>query len=261
MRRITTPVLAVAVSMWASAAGAVVPISGLSQVRTDAFLDGANSAVDSKIATQWSGTPQNGSAFAQAIAYTGLYPEGASAVTHAKNSATWSADGTYGQVNFEWGWHFNADGDYGLMGGGFDGLNPNWSYTFLAERDGRLAWQGEVRPNPASDLNNFGLSGWNLQLNGVTVIDLFDPTGGKLRYGDGDFLLKAGETYTVSLINNSNIAGRTFGAAYDGLVNGVFYWAIEEEPAVVPEPAGWALMIGGFGLVGMAFRRRRLVEA
>lgn len=29
----------------------------------------------------------------------------------------------------------------------------------------------------------------------------------------------------------------------------------------VPEPAGWALMIGGFGLAGAALRRRRVVEA
>jgi PEP-CTERM motif len=27
--------------------------------------------------------------------------------------------------------------------------------------------------------------------------------------------------------------------------------------AAVPEPASWALMIGGFGLVGFAMRRRK----
>ncbi|MCS6986322.1 MAG: PEPxxWA-CTERM sorting domain-containing protein [Sphingomonadaceae bacterium] len=29
----------------------------------------------------------------------------------------------------------------------------------------------------------------------------------------------------------------------------------------IPEPAAWALMIAGFGLVGMAARRRRLAVA
>jgi len=33
------------------------------------------------------------------------------------------------------------------------------------------------------------------------------------------------------------------------------------DTAAVPEPASWALMIGGFGLAGAALRRRRLVAA
>ncbi|MCS6986330.1 MAG: PEPxxWA-CTERM sorting domain-containing protein [Sphingomonadaceae bacterium] len=32
-------------------------------------------------------------------------------------------------------------------------------------------------------------------------------------------------------------------------------------PGVIPEPGAWALMIAGFGLVGWAARRRRLVHA
>lgn len=33
------------------------------------------------------------------------------------------------------------------------------------------------------------------------------------------------------------------------------------ELANVPEPATWALMIGGFGMVGVAARRRRVAAA
>jgi hypothetical protein len=32
-------------------------------------------------------------------------------------------------------------------------------------------------------------------------------------------------------------------------------------PAAVPEPASWAMMLGGFGLVGGALRRRRTTLA
>ncbi len=41
------------------------------------------------------------------------------------------------------------------------------------------------------------------------------------------------------------------GAHYDAVVTG---------DSVVPEPAAWALMVGGFGLVGSAMRRRHLLH-
>ena len=46
--------------------------------------------------------------------------------------------------------------------------------------------------------------------------------------------------------------------AGDYLVNNRFH---DPLAAGVPEPAGWALMIAGFGLVGGALRRRRLIPA
>jgi len=42
------------------------------------------------------------------------------------------------------------------------------------------------------------------------------------------------------------------------------YWLLDNvsvDGAVVPEPASWAMMIAGFGLVGMAARRRKAVRA
>ena len=38
-------------------------------------------------------------------------------------------------------------------------------------------------------------------------------------------------------------------------------YAFREDGSATPEPAGWALMIGGFGLVGAALRRRRVAAA
>lgn len=36
---------------------------------------------------------------------------------------------------------------------------------------------------------------------------------------------------------------------------------VQSNAAVVPEPANWAMLIAGFGLVGAAARRRRLAPA
>ncbi len=49
-------------------------------------------------------------------------------------------------------------------------------------------------------------------------------------------------------------------AATNGTNGGVFFDAISVQMAV-PEPATWAMMIGGFGLAGAALRRRRALLA
>ena len=38
-------------------------------------------------------------------------------------------------------------------------------------------------------------------------------------------------------------------------------FVFDPPPAAAPEPASWALMLGGFGLAGAAFRRRQGVQA
>ncbi len=56
--------------------------------------------------------------------------------------------------------------------------------------------------------------------------------------------LAAGPTSTITFTTNGTAQG-FFGPALDNVV-----------AAVVPEPAAWALMLAGFGLVGGAMRRR-----
>lgn len=260
---------AVAAASPASPAWALTPLSGVTQLETQAFVNFLATTETRDSVASWTDTPRDllAAAGSQASYRNDQVGFSLARVTGV-NDARWSADGSSGAVNLIWRWGFSqSDGDGApdpmLKGASFTGLNPIWSYTFRADGDGLFRWEGQVRPDPQVRANNtFGLSGWNLQLNGVTVIDLFDVSGAGPRLGDQDFALVAGETYTFSLINRSNIAGTNFGQDYRGGMLGEFNWEIAEAPpTAVPEPGTWALMIAGFGAVGAVLRRRAQLSA
>lgn len=60
-----------------------------------------------------------------------------------------------------------------------------------------------------------------------------------------------------ALTGTLNLAGGTFASNENNRVQ----FLIGNSPAPVPEPATWAMMIGGFGIVGSALRRRRALVA
>jgi hypothetical protein len=72
-----------------------------------------------------------------------------------------------------------------------------------------------------------------------------------------NFLWKTGSFTFVGTGNNETI---TLAATIPGN-GGVFFDAVSVSGAAVPEPATWALMIGGFGMAGAALRRRRALGA
>jgi len=82
----------------------------------------------------------------------------------------------------------------------------------------------------------------NVVLDGVTVFHQ-DLTGYEEKWSLADTLISAGDHVLT-------VSGKwgTKGGAYSGTIN----------YAPVPEPANWALMMAGFGLVGAAMRRRNL---
>ncbi len=256
---------AVAAASLTSSASALTPLSGSNQLETQAFVNFLAATETQVQRASWTDTPQN---LLVAVGSQANYQNDEVGFSLARvtgvNRAQWREDGSSGSLNLIWEWDFSQSGGDGspdpmLKGASFTGLNPIWSYTFRADGDGLFRWQGQVRPDPGVPGNNpFGLSGWNLQLNGITVIDLFDVSGAGPRLGDGDFAITAGETYTFSLVNRSNIAGSNFGREYRARMLGDFYWDIVEAPmGPVPEPASWVLMIVGFGATGAALRLRR----
>lgn len=71
------------------------------------------------------------------------------------------------------------------------------------------------------------------------------PENGVVRFDFQELLAYNGRTTAAGYVFNSNLANNT--AIY----------RISFSSAVVPEPASWALLIAGFGLVGGAVRRQR----
>jgi hypothetical protein len=90
---------------------------------------------------------------------------------------------------------------------------------------------------------------YDVLINGVSIYSGGTTSGQAFTQRSSDvFHLSAGQSYTLTFKGHS---------ASD---NTSFIDAISAE-AAVPEPASWAMMLGGFGLVGGALRRRRLLAA
>lgn len=86
-------------------------------------------------------------------------------------------------------------------------------------------------------------------LDVVAPLDGPFTSGGRMAWLTGGFsFVGDGSTATLAL------------AATNGTNGGVFFDAISVQTGI-PEPAAWAMMIGGFGLAGAMLRRRRAISA
>jgi len=167
-------------------------------------------------------------------------------------------------------------GDYcydGFAAGGNAQCSPNaWGTNGGIIRSGSAAWGGTTTPAGSY----FGmLQGAQTQAqtvvatsNGVLALTWLDANrtnnGGAHSYtvtvngnllgtytsGFGGFVAKSAPTF-------NGLTGQSYTIAFNGIANGDTTSFIDDVAlAVVPEPATWAMLLAGFGLVGFAMRRR-----
>lgn len=144
-------------------------------------------------------------------------------------------DGT--QAAFIQSVYGSAPGDIGAVSFALTGLSAGTSYdtTFYA----------------AQRANNFGNTPLNVSFNG-TLLGTYSATSRDFTQFTVPSFIATGSTGTLTFAGSPSVTGDD-----DVIVDLVRVSAAASPPAAVPEPATWAMMLGGFGLVGGAMRRRK----
>lgn len=222
----------------------VTPLAGGVEVAVSVsdYIDG-NADVQSDTANLV-GVPASLAAATSAVAFDN---SGGSITAQGEVYADWhTADsGVVMARNFGWQFSGGAVGQAVIAGG------TNWYYQFYTPGAAVLDWNYNV----IGYYDNFGLWGFQLYLDGNPLGATMDPysptTSGTLTAS-----LAGGQQHNLMLVNGGNIEA---GGDVFGFMEGDFLWTITG--ATVPEPASWAMLITGFGMVGGTLRARRRVVA
>ncbi len=229
-------IIALAAATLASGASATTFVSAAVNSGANASYNGN---VDVATATQSTLVPTNFGVSSLASV------DGASAYNVVRASFG-SADS--GTIDMSWGWTIGDNSAGGSLVETNLAYPRNWTYSFVATSNGRFSGTYDV----VGSGNTFGLQqlyatdDFNVIFNGT----VFDPSGS----GSFSVPLIAGNNYTFSVANFGNL---TNGSNTVAEANASIIWTISS----VPEPSSWAMLITGFGLVGVAARRRREVLA
>jgi hypothetical protein len=238
-------------------AGAAVSISGGLNAVANAMLTGKPTVTDTA-SQSFTGAPQTLNTIVDAtVTARGFNSDHTDHVSSFGTAqATW-ASANSGAVDFtNYGWDFSvnnaantpteADIDFGRPG-------EDWTYTFTATGNGEFVMDYNV----VGTGTVIGLQGWNIDFSGpggglllTGVSPIPDPT----QSGVFTRALVGGQTYTISLDGNPNVADGNPFANFSGAMDGTFDWSISDG---VPEPVSWALMLIGFFGMGALLRARR----
>jgi hypothetical protein len=146
-------------------------------------------------------------------------------------------------------WGPAADGNYSLDINGWDAGVISQAFDTLAGHTYIVTFDYSRNPagapDPATADVFVGANG--LHVSAANNAGLFG-TGGAMLWQSGSFTFVGTGHDTIQLA--ATVAGN----------GGVFFDNVSVSGAV-PEPASWALMIGGFGMAGAMMRRRRMVAA
>ena len=158
-------------------------------------------------------------------------------------ASPWTGNGVIISGSGPWGGTAAADGIYYAFVQGLGVLSQ--SFTATSTSGLGVSWIDSNRSN------NGGLQSYTVSISdGITTTGLGTYTsniGGFVARTSSPFSTVSGTTYTLSFTGLSNEDRTAF-------IDNVSL-------AVVPEPATWALLIGGFAMVGFAARRRRAALA
>jgi hypothetical protein len=184
--------------------------------------------------------------------------------------------------------HLDGDGDYAQLDGAifpyapsndfslyfaFTGHNPQGNYTEIVSQDGGSFYVGQdpggnIRvgdgalstgvafpsgSGPHGMLLTSSAAGTHLYIDGT---DVWDAMGYVSSYPNPGSVTRFGRQYGPH--------GEFFQADIDSIrvFNGVATYAeASQSVGGVPEPASWAMLVGGFGLIGAALRSTRRKRA
>lgn len=159
----------------------------------------------------------------------------------------------------------------GAITGGDAGYNSG-TYSFVTSYAGpNTPTAGPAAPFAQSNPNNTNFFFYDF-LDPTTSITLFLDTPGQ-NYAiplvtAGNFVAGTGFSFAFAnatcagvAVCDQNTVGLTPGATIFGPVTIGASFTVATPAPGVPEPAAWALLVAGFGVVGIAARRRRTVVA
>lgn len=137
-----------------------------------------------------------------------------------------------------------------LVGSGTTG-GIGQSFSTEAGKSYRLTFDFTNNPFISSASMRFGVGG----SGGLALEDILAHSGATTNAMGWqsftvDFVAKSANSYLFF----DNLTGGLAGGMY---LDNIAVYDLSEPQGAVPEPATWALMIGGFGFAGAALRRRR----
>lgn len=158
----------------------------------------------------------------------------------------------------------DAVGNYGAYFVGDYSVNETISQlTYLGVGNYRIGFSYYLTANGLANDNNASITGTILDFTVVSTAITDASTAQVWTYASGVGQITKAGLYKTAFVFNSNgfpskdvVIDRVFAIATNDAAD-----VIIPETSIVPEPQTWALMIIGFGLVGVTARRRKALVA